>query len=258
MGDNGSSSQYLDFYFGQLNITTTSDLATLHNPGDCDMPISGDATVIITTVSASTMSNLFAFSTDSVDINDEVMEDLLYRVNWTDNSNNPLGIDIDLSANVISGNIVSGLANQNMTYDYVRYIAVQLFNTANGVDLFGNESSLRSSLKNKFNITLNNMLKELASLDPQTANDTTNNPALSAMKQMLHHAPDRFQNTNNLYISSGTDLNGDTIGIYKLPFISGDNIYFTVNVDAAENQHTVVNRNITIPRRTYLLKLTLQ
>jgi hypothetical protein len=259
MGDSGTGINNLNFYLGQLNITTTSELATLHNPGDCAMPFDGDATVDITTVSAATMRNLFTFGTDSIDINDIATEDLLYRVNWTDNSNNPLDIDIDLLANVISGNIASGLSNQNMTYDYVRYIALKLFNTANGVDLFNNESTLRSSLKNKFNITLNNMLIELASLGSQTANDTTNNPVLSAMNQMIHHAPNRFANIqNDLYYSQGVDLNGNEISVYKIPFIAGDKVYFSAIVDAAENQHTIVNRQITIPRRTYLIKLTLQ
>lgn len=259
MGDNGSGTNNLNFYLGQLNITTTSDLATLHNPGDCEMPFTGDATVDITTVSASTMRDLFTIGTDSIDITDIVSEDILYSVNWTDNSNNPLDIDIDLSANVISGNIASGPSNQNMTYDYVRYIAVQLFNTVNGVDLFNNESALRSSLKNKFNITLNNMLLELASLGSQTADDTTNNPVLSSMKQMIHHAPDRFRDMQNtLYYGQGSDLTGNEISVYKLPFIAGDRLYFSAIVDAADDQHTIVNRQITIPRRTYLLKLTLQ
>jgi len=252
MGEN-----YQDFYLGQLSITTTSDLATL--PGMLVDPMSGDATVNITTVSATTMRNLFTFGTDSIDINDVVSEDLLYRVNWTDNSNNPLNIDIDLSANVITGNIVSGLSNQNMTYDYVRYIALRLFSTANGVDLFNNETTLRYSLKSKFNVTLNNKLLELEALGSQTDNDTDDNPARTALKQILQHAPSRFIDiSSNLYYGPGADLNGNPISIYKVPFLSGDRVYFNVIVDAAENQHTIVNREVAIPPRTYLLKLTLQ
>jgi len=247
----------MDFYLGQLNITTTSELATLG--GECGMPISGDATVNITTVSASTMRNLFTFGTDSIDINDVASEDLIYRVNWTDNSNNPLDIDIDLSANVISGSVASGLANQNMTYDFVRYIAVNLFNTVNGVDLFSNETTLRSSLKNKFNVTLNNKLLELVDLGSQTDNDTTNNPVRDALNHMLHHTHERFLDiSNNLYYGPGVDLSGNEVGMYKVPFISGDRVYFSVIVHASDIQHTVVNRQITIPSRTYVLKLTLQ
>jgi hypothetical protein len=251
MGEN------LNFYLSDFNITTTSDLATL--PGAPVSPLSGDATVNITTVSASTMRNLFTFGSDSIDINDIVSEDLLYRVNWTDNSNNPLDIDIDLSANVITGNIASGLSNQNLTYDFVRYIALKLFNTANGVDLFNNESTLRSSLKNKFNVTLNNKLLELEALGSQTDNDTTDNPVRDIMNQMLNSDPGRFQDiSGNLYYGPGVDLNSNLISMYKLPFISGDIIYFNVIVDASDTQSTIVNRPITIPSRTYLFKLTLQ
>jgi len=257
MGDSGTGTNYQHFYLGQLNITTTSELATLG--GAPNAPFSGDATVHITTVSASTMRNLFTFGTDSIDINDIASEDLLYRVNWTDNSNNPLNIDIDLSANVISGNISLGLGNQNVTYDFVRYIAVQLFSTANGVDLFNNESTLRSSLKNKFNVTLNNKLLELEALGSQTDNDTTDNPVRDAMRQMIHYDPSRFQDiSSNLYYGPGVDLNGNPINIYKLPFNSGDNVYFKVILHASDTQHTIVNRVVSIPSRTYLFKLTLQ
>lgn len=248
---------YQDFYLGQLNITTTSDLATLS--GTPIISMSGDATVNITTVTATTMRNLFTFGTDSIDVNDVVPEDLLYRVNWTDNSNNPLNIDIDLSANVIIGNISSGLSNQNVTYDFVRYLALKLFNTPLGVDLFNNESTLRSSLKNKFNVSLNNKLLELEALGSQTDNDTDNNPVCTAMKRMISGDPARFQDiSNNLYYGPGVDLNGNQINMYKLPFIAGDRLYFNVIVDASENQHTIVNRQLAIPTRTYLFKLTLQ
>jgi hypothetical protein len=257
MGDNGSGTNYQDFYLGQLNITTTSELATLS--GGSSSPLSGDATVNITTVSATTMRNLFTFGTDSIDINDVVSEDLLYRVNWTDNSNNPLDIDIDLSANVISGNIASGLANQNLTYDFVRYIALQLFSTSNGVDLFNNESTLRASLKNKFNVTLNNKLIELEALGSQTDNDTTDNPVRDVMRQMLSSDPERFQDiSGNLYYGQGADFNSNEISFYKVPFIAGDKVYFNVILHASDSQHTVVNRLVYIPSRTYIFKLTLQ
>jgi hypothetical protein len=257
MGDNGSGTNYQDFYLGQLSITTTSELATLGGvPGSA---LSGDATVNITTVTAATMRNLFTFGTDSIDINDVVSEDLLYRVNWTDNSNNPLNIDIDLSANVISGNISLGLGNQNVTYDFVRYIAVQLFSTANGVDLFNNESTLRSSLKNKFNVTLNNKLLELEALGSQTDNDTTNNPVRDAMRQIINHEPTRFQDISaNLYYGPGADLNGNEISFYKLPFITGDRVYFNVILHASDTQHSIVNRVVSIPSRSYIFRLTLQ
>jgi hypothetical protein len=257
MGDNGTGTTYQDFYLSEFNISTTSNLATI--AGAPTIPISGDATVNITTVSASTMSNLFTFGSDSVDINSIITEDLLYKVNWTDNSNNPLDIDIDNSSNIIYGNMDSGVPNQNVTYDYVRYIALKLFNTVKGVKLITNQSSLRSNLKNKLNVGLNNKLIELAALDPQTENDITNNPARSVMKQIIHNDPGRFHNiSGELYYGPGTNLSGNTINMYKVPFIKGDRVYFNVTFDADESQHTIVNRPTAIQSRTYLFKLTLQ
>lgn len=249
---------YLEFYLGQLNVATNSKMATIVY-GESSEPFSGDATVNITTVSASSMRNLFTFGTDSIDINDLVSENLLYRVNWTDNSNNPLDIDIDVSSNVIEGNIVSGVTNQNLTCDYIRYLAVKLFNTVNGVSFLNNKQSLRSSIKNQFNITLNNRLLELEALGSLTDSDIANNPARTVMKQMLKNDPGRFYDmSSDLYYGPGADLNGNIIIMNKLPFIPGDIVYFNVIINAADNQQTIVNRDISIPSRIYLFKLILQ
>jgi hypothetical protein len=248
----------LEFYLGQLNVATNSNMATLIN-GEISDSFSGDATVHITTVSASTMRNLFTFGTDTVDINDLVSENLLYKVNWTDNSNNPLDIDIDISSNVATGNIVSGVTNQNLTCDFIRYLAVKLFKTVNGVSFLSNKQSLRSNIKNQFNITLNNRLLELEALGSLTDSDITNNPVRTVVKQMLLSDPGRFYDmSSDLYYGLGADLNGNVISMNKVPFIPGDIVYFNVIVNAANEQHTIVNRDIPIPGRIYLFKLTLQ
>jgi len=76
---------------------------------------------------------------------------------------------------------------------------------------------------------------------------------------MIHYDPSRFQDiSSNLYYGPGVDLNGNPINIYKLPFNSGDNVYFKVILHASDTQHTIVNRVVSIPSRTYLFKLTLQ
>jgi hypothetical protein len=245
-----------DFYLSELNIDASSALATLI--GSATSAFTADATVDIQTVTVATMRELFNFQSDSIDINDIVSQDLLYRVNWTDNSNNPLGIDIDNSGNVIAGNIDGVPSNQNMTYDYVRNLALRLFNTANGVDLFNNEESLRATLKANFNIALNEQLLALAALGSQTF-DASSNPARSVMSQIINSDPGRLQDmSSNLVYNDEVDSEENPIKYYKVPFVAGDKVYFKVTVHAHENQHLVVSRQEQVPTRSYLLKLTLQ
>jgi hypothetical protein len=257
MGDYlATTTTYQDFYLGELDVSANSALAQL--AGATTSVFTADATVDVSSVTVSTMRNLFTFGTDSIDIDDIISSDLLYRVNWTDNSNNPLGIDIDTLSLVSASAIDSAAANKNMTYDYVRYLALKLFNTANGVDLFSNEASLRSTLKNNFGVALSDRLVYLSGLGSQDDDDTSNNPSRSVLRQIINTDAGRFQDiSGNLYYGPGTDANGDAISFYSVPFVAGDKVYFKVTVHADPTQHTIVNRSVAVESRSYLVRITL-
>ena len=101
----------------------------------------------------------FQYQTDSVDINDVVANDVKFRVVYADAPNAPLGMDIDESTEVVEGAIDGTAGNKNITYDYTRYLALKLFNTHLGVDLFNNEEELRDDLNTSFK-NLNKMYND--------------------------------------------------------------------------------------------------
>ena len=135
------------FYLAQLDVDVTSSSATLS--GTISTEFTGDATVNVN-VPLATIKELFQYQTDSTDVTDAVADDIKFRSVYSANSL-PLGIDINSSAPVVSGSIDSVATNNNLTYDYIRYLAHNLFNTHLGVDLFNNEETLRSSLNDNFN-----------------------------------------------------------------------------------------------------------
>ena len=149
----------LDIYLPLFSVTVTSDLATIY--GEQPAALTGDATVDVD-VSTTLMQEIFQFQTDSTDIDDISLNDIKYKVVYTpSNPILPFGIDIDTSSNVASGAIAGSAGlNQNLTYDYLRHLADELFGTHLGVDLFNNEEAVRSALNLSFKTALDTMLTD--------------------------------------------------------------------------------------------------
>ena len=130
-----------DFYLEQLSVSIDASTATFTDGVTVSFDGSASAQV---DVSYNVLRNLFQFSTDASDIDNTVATDILYRVSYTTETD-PLGIDIDTNTELYSEAIQSNATDNNITYDYVRYLAKQLTNTYLGVDLFNNESELRAT-----------------------------------------------------------------------------------------------------------------
>ena len=105
-------------------------------------------------IKLSDMLAVFKFQSDSFDVNDTDASDIKYYVfdasnAWPTNLVlNPA--NADMSNNPIfatGGDIV--LNKNKVKHDFVRYLALKLFNTAYGVDLFSNEDALLTDLVSK-------------------------------------------------------------------------------------------------------------
>jgi hypothetical protein len=206
------------------------------------------------------MQSLFQFQTDSTDINDISLNDIKYKVVYTSSDPiSPLGIDIDTSSNVSSGAIANtaGL-NQNLTYDYVRFLAFKLFGTHLGVDLFNNEATLRSSLNYKFKYQLDYILSNSTGyefptdfVDPN--NGITGTVMSSILFQIINNSPERLADITAYEV--GVDAtSGETW--YKMPLLAGDKIYFRLTVEPHVDQSTTTT-NATVTNRVYLIRGTL-
>jgi hypothetical protein len=240
-----SSSSEL-FYLGPLNVDASSAMATL--AGSVTNAFSGDATANVD-LKLAKFKSLFQFQTDSTEINDVVADDVKFRVVYANAPHSPLGMDIDTSANVVDGAIDGTAGNKNITYDYTRYLALKLFNTHLGVDLFDNEAELRGDLNTSFKSRFNEKLLALAAAGATDSNDTTS-PSRLIFNQLIVNKPDRFSNIdeNEAAVVDGKHW-------YKMPGEIGDKFFFLLTVAAAADQQHLTDplSGVVIPDRIYLI-----
>ncbi len=238
------------FYLSQLDVLVNSLSATLL--GETSVDFSGNATVAVEIPLVNAM-NIFQFKTDSIDIDNETANDIKYKVVYdVDENTERMDFDIDTESLVISGHIHDGAADNNATYDYVRYLALKLFNTHLGVDLFSNEVELRTTLRDNFSTSFNSNMGVLAAIGETNASG--NSPSKTILNQIIK---DQYVRLNTITQYELLDELGNGTGWYKCPFVVGDILYFRLTVQAAANQNNLTSVVESIPDRVYLIKATL-
>ena len=231
----------LNFYLSQLDVSVNSLSASLL--GETSSVFSADATVVVDIPLENAM-NIFQFQTDSTDINNVTANDIKYKVVYTGSGITDMAFNIDTSGIVIDNSIHSGAANNNATYDYVRYLSLKLFNTHLGVDLFSNESDLRQDLRDAFSTSFDSNMTRLHAVETDASG---NSPSKTILNQIINNHPERLNDIASLAVGNNW---------FKCPLVVGDILYFRLTVKAAANQNTVTNV-VSIPNRVYLIKVTL-
>ena len=232
----------LDFYLPQLNVVVDASSALLY--GVDTVAFDGSANVAVTIPLENAM-NIFQFKTDSTDINNVVVDDIKYKVVYTGAGTTRIQFDLDTSALLINGDIHPDAANRNTTYDYVRYLAHRLFNTHLGVDLFSNETELRTTLRDDFSTAFDSNMTALNGNGETVADG--NSPVKSILLQVINNQPERLSDISTLSLGSAW---------YKSPLQAGDVLYFRLTVNAAANQNDLTGVG-SIPPRVYLIESTL-
>jgi hypothetical protein len=221
-------------------------------------------------VSEANMKNVFKFQSDSFDINDLSASDIryfTYMSNWPEGLViNPVNAMLDKSesANAITS---VGIPNKMLVkHDFIRYLALKLFNTPSGVDLFNNENELIAHLNDMGNASYQNdisgslwkyatnastavdntnFILDASSNDKCTTDHLTSNDNIcrELFNQILYANKSRF-----------SDISLNTLGVRSLPILSGDSISyrFTVFPKAGQNDITGV---AAFGGRSYRIKL---
>lgn len=254
-----------------LVLDYLSSSVTLDASGEIysEPPVVLDVSAIaVFEVDLSVMKDMFKYQTDSNDAIDASDSDIKYYVDktkWPDLNPANAMMDHEKSDGEIATNGSDGnpLAANKMlvAHDFTRYLALKLFNTHFGVDLFSNELELLNSLRKvcgnvasgqtQFDINAkiaavsndNEDLDEDANNLRYTTNamDGSNNLCRTLMLQLLNGKPGRFAEI-------------DAVGTpQSLPFIAGDSISFKLIVNAAEGQELITGVNPIGPR-SYRIK----
>lgn len=267
-----------DFYVQALNVSIDASYAQITGVDTTSFDCSVNATFDL---QLSAVQDLFRFHTDATDINDDVVNDIRYRVNYT----NVTDLDNEdvLTADWLSGVALeaggdsiyeaqSTIANQTVPFEFVRYLAKKLFNTHLGVDLFSNEADLRNDLHRAGKVALNTHLTALNDLTSTDADTPENSayltsteaaalpedpfgghphPSYAILQQILNQKRERLDQGLSSLLISGTE----TYPEFKMPFIEDDNIFFKLTIRSAEGQNEVVEGTGKPDDRTYKIRI---
>jgi hypothetical protein len=247
-----------EFYLSVFDTSFTSIQATLPLKDIITPDFSANIYVDITQTH---IRSIFQYDTSSVitHINDLSSDDLRYYVDIANfPQSNSGGVIADVS-------LVSD-STMNLKGDYIRDLALQLFNTPRGVDLFSNEDALLADFKSKSDTVWTNIRTIVTSVNKTNGtvnvgngtdgksrfyltnnNTTTTNLTRELLLQMVDASNSRFQNIQNHY-DSVSDL-------YAVPFEIGDKISFILTVHSHSNQKSIVGLSGPLMPRKYKISL---
>ena len=269
----------IDFVLNKLHSNAFSSL--LANIPSEQIPILDTSATGVFYMKTSDLRNIFKFQTDAININDLSSQDMKYYVNmnaWPElfdlNPANAM-MDQDLSSGILSVNPIATTEGNGQKYsptkmfvkdDFIRYLALSLFGTYSGVDLFNNKQALEDNVQAQcdgsasghswhdisaalYNVDMTigtnpGLLTDVSGLKYMTRYTMTpNNLCRELMNQIGSTDPGRFTN-----ILSTTDMQ-------PVPLYDGDSISFALSISPAPGQETIVNLSNPIPARSYRIKI---
>jgi uncharacterized protein YjbI with pentapeptide repeats len=256
--------------FSLIGLNQSFNLSTLATLDASSInPDTTDATAVFY-LRVSDMINVFKYQTDTYDVNNTDASDVKYYVfhrKW------PAELKINPSHAMMNKAESRGMLGDGqgfasdkslMKHDFIRYIALRLFNTIHGVDLFHNESDLRENMTYfgetvRYNIesilsgisttSVSETMSYDASGNKYLTNDSSGNTNLcrELMRQVAAAAPERFYNNGG----------EEGAGLRSVPFVENDTILFKVIVQTAPTQNALTGVS-EIPSRSYTIKLVLK
>ena len=254
------------FVLNAFASTITLDICGTLNPG---IPVPGldTSAVAVFEVSLEDIKKSFTYHSDSADITDASNTDLTFFVDdaqevWGEV--NPANARVQDASAIYIGEEGAPLADNKMMvcHDFLRYLALKLFNTYYGVDLFNNEAALRESIRtlcDGANVAhvWGTVMAALAAAKGDEENDNgapyseaDSNISCVLFRQMMNTHPERFADLSANLLSGETNR-------YQIPFIEGDSIDFKVTINAAVGQGALTGVSDPEPR-SYRIKLLLQ
>lgn len=240
--------------FNQEVVLSTAAQIPSYSP-----TITTDATITLSnSVSASLLQSVFYFRSDEAITADASF--VYYYVNKSPWSN--LTTVVNPSNGIVTSNFY--VANDNVSKDFIRDLARQLFGTYLGADMFTNEDAVVSDINDKCTSVATSIGNLIGSIDKTTGtlsgmvtdpagnkylkdDSSTSNISREMFNILMTAAPGRFVD-----ISGNYNYNSEQDGFYKMPIIAGDTISFKLTVNPATDQRTKVpTGSSVINARTY-------
>ena len=258
----------VDLLLDKLDVTVSLDVTGLIQETPHVIAIEHDAVADVD-VSLEVMKDLFQIGVDGFDDSDTGKPTRFYVVNdkipsFLNIGANSYMTDKPIGVGDINGNNYP-TSYQSIKFDFVRYLANELFNTHYAVDLFTNQDVLRADVSNKVNAgystTICDLMKKVSTTGDHSGllsdvdgkfltEDTSGNDNLcrELYLQLVRKTPSRF----NALLKRTTKQ--------PLPLLEGDTIGFRVIVKPATDQQKIIDpsNNIQIAERKYLVRFNLK
>jgi len=229
------------------------------------LSLTTDATITLSTsVAASVLQNTFFIRSD-----EDITLDASFVYYYTDTSK---WSNAQTVLNPKNGIVTSNgyVASDNVSKDFIRDLARQLFGTYLGADMFTNEDSVVTDINSKCDTVASTIMALLTSIDKTSGdvslrsmstdsagakymkdNTSSSNISRELMNQLFSSAPSRFVNIKDNYKYNATED-----GFYRLPILAGDTITFKLTlVPAAGQVQAVPTGPSALNQRTYTVIL---
>ena len=250
-------------------LNQTFSLSTLASLDASSIAVETTDATAVFYVRLSDMTDLFQYQTDSFDINDISSSDLKYYVF---HRNLPAALKLNPSHAMMNKTESAGMLGMGqgimsdkslVKHDFVRYIALRLFYTIHGVDLFSNETDLLENVtylgetvRNNIDLILSGIsttsssetMSYDASGNKYLTNDVSGNMNLcrELMRQIAASDPSRLYNNG-----------ANNAGLKNVPLRENDSILFKLTITSAASQNMLTGVSV-LPSRTYTIKLVLK
>ena len=264
------------FYVNTLNIQIDASKALLPDISFSFLNFVSDVNATFD-VSLNVVKNLFLYQSDAIDVNDLIDEDVKFKLNFDSSGTTPdyketWSTEASKFDNFIQNTICNGSDVNDVVYvnntanalkktvadDYLRFLALRLFRTAMGVDLFSNEKDVKDNLNSAAKELFVNRMRALTELNDGGFLDASacenvivgstvgQHPTYSIFNQIMANSPERFYDmSDNLWNVgdanlSDASLNETELPIYMVPFRAGDQIMFELRILSHPDQADVV------------------
>ena len=255
----------VNFVLSAFESAFTSAAATVPSQ---TLTLTTDATLTLSTsVSQSVLQNTFFFRADQ-----PITSDASFVYYYVDKSAWSASQDVLNPKNAIV--TANGYApSDNVSKDFIRDLAKQLFGTYLGADMFTNEDAVVTDINTKCDAVALSLQTLISSIDKTSGSisgiltdasgakylpdDTSaSNISREMLNQIFQAAPSRFASIQTDYLYHGTDD-----GYYRMPILSGDTITFMLTITPASGQAAAVltgktQGELTVRKYTVILNVS--
>ena len=269
----GSVYATLESEVGNVDILLTHHLNESITASGLDIPdftetMTADATVTCTGPAATVLQNTFYFQTNN-DIATSETDDVYYFVDTSQWST--MSTDLNASTNgTISTADGAFIQGESISEYFLRHTANELFGTHLAVDLFNNETAVKSDITSKTAIVATNIVTAISNVGITGTDSDLSGAAYSkylnddvitsknVSRELMNQLLDNDSSRGRFLDLSGIEMTPGVPGTYKIPFLAGDTLSYKVTIRPNVNQDSDVPTGGTTSERSFRVKMVLQ